>query len=61
VVDELTGGVINQPLMGHVHTGAPKLGLTYFVIFINRGELVHRGSLVSVVLGRARLKHVRVQ
>jgi hypothetical protein len=61
LVDERTGGVINQPLMGHLHSGAPKLGLTYYVIFLNRGELVHRGSLVSVVLGRARLKHVRVQ
>jgi hypothetical protein len=61
LVDEFTGGVINQPLMGHLHSGAPKLGLTYFVLFLNRGELVHRGSLVSVVIGNARLRHVRVQ
>ena len=61
LVDERTGGVVGQLLMGHIHNAPPKLGLTYYLIFLNPGELVRRGSLVSVVLGNARLRHVRVQ
>ena len=61
LVDEQTGAAIGQLLMGHIHSAPPKLGLTYYLIFLNPGDLVHRGDFVSVQLGRARLPHIRVE
>jgi hypothetical protein len=61
VVDERTGGAITALLMGHAHTGRLKAGVTYYLVFENPGNFVRRGDRVSVVLGDARLEHVRVQ
>jgi hypothetical protein len=61
LVDERSGAVINEVLMGHIHSYAPKAGLTYYLIFVNKGNLVHSGSRVSVRLGDARLAHVLVR
>ena len=61
LVDESTGGVIASLFMGHSHHGRLKAGVTYYLVFENPGNLVRRGDRVSVVLGRARLPHVRVQ
>jgi hypothetical protein len=61
LVDEGTGGVIASLFMGHSHHGRLKPGVTYYLVFENPGNLVRRGALVSVVLGPARLAHVRVQ
>jgi hypothetical protein len=61
LVDERTGGVIDRPWMGHVHTHGLKLGVGYYVLFENVGSLIRPGSLVTVQLGDARLPHVRVQ
>ena len=61
LVDERSGLVIGQLLMGHMHKGRPKAGLTNYLIFMNPGDAVRRGDRVSVVLGPARLEHVRVR
>jgi hypothetical protein len=61
VVDERTGGVVSRLFMGHTHSQPPKVGLTYYLIFENPGDLVRAGKMVSVQLGDARVAHVRVQ
>ena len=61
LIDERTGGVVRQLLMGHIHSSPPKVGLTYYLIFNNPGDLVRRGGRVTVQLGDARLAHVPVQ
>jgi hypothetical protein len=60
LVDERSGLVIGQLLMGHMHKARPKAGITNYLIFMNPGDAVRRGDRVSVVLGPARLEHVRV-
>ena len=60
VVDESTGLVVNQLLMGHSHTAPFEPGVTYYLVFENPGNLVHRGSDVSVLLGNAQVEHVVV-
>lgn len=61
VVYEPTGTPIEGLLMGHLPHGAAKPGRTSFMLFVNPGNIVHRGDLVSVILGPARLTHVRVE
>jgi len=61
LVDEESGRVLGQLLMGHMHHGRLKAGLSYYLIFINPGDVVHHGARVSVVLGDARLEHVQVR
>jgi hypothetical protein len=61
VIDERTGGVVSQLLMGHIHNSRPKVGLTYYLIFENPGHVLRRGGRVTVELGNARLPHVPVQ
>jgi hypothetical protein len=61
LIDERTGGVINRPWMGHAHTHGLKLGVGYYVIFENTGMLIRSGSRVTVQLGNAWLRHVRVR
>jgi len=61
VVDETTGLVVNQLLMGHSHTAPFKTGVTYYLVFENPGNLVQRGSDVSVLLGNAQVEHVVVE
>jgi hypothetical protein len=47
--------------MGHTHTGTPKVGLTYYIIFLNSGAVISKGGRVTVQLGNARLAHAPVQ
>ena len=61
LIDERSGAVINELLMGHIHSYAPRAGLTYYLIFVNKGNLVRSGSRVTVRLGDARLAHVVVR
>jgi hypothetical protein len=60
VVDEKTGLVVHDLLMNHSHTGAYKAGVTYYLVFNNPGNWIHRGSRVSVLLGNAQVEHVVV-
>jgi hypothetical protein len=61
VVDERTGLVVHDLFMGHAHTGAFKAGVTYYFVFINGRNWIHRGSKVTVLLGNAAVEHVVVQ
>jgi hypothetical protein len=61
IVDERTGVVVNSLLMGHSHTGRFKAARTYYLIFENPGDLVRRGTRVTVRLGPARVAHVPVR
>jgi hypothetical protein len=61
IVDDATGVVVDQLLMGHSHTGSFNAGQTYYLIFENPGNLVQRGSTVSVLLGNAQVDHVIIQ
>jgi hypothetical protein len=61
LVDETTNVVVDRLFMGHQHGGVFHAGQTYFFLFENPGNLVQRGSSVTVVLGRVRLPHVPVE
>ena len=60
LVDERTGVVVNRLLMGHQHKGRMRAGQGYYLIFINPGNLVARGSRVTVQLGSAQVAHIPV-
>ncbi|OLB74452.1 MAG: hypothetical protein AUI14_23325 [Actinobacteria bacterium 13_2_20CM_2_71_6] len=60
VVDERTGLVLHDLLMNHVHNGAMKAAVTYYLVFENPGGWVQRGSVVTVLLGDAQVDHVVV-
>jgi hypothetical protein len=61
LVHEPTGMVMGRLFMDHGHHGSFKAGVTYPLIFLDPGGIVRRGDRVSVVLGGARLEHVRVE
>jgi len=61
MVDEHTGVVVNQLLMGHQHKGTLHAGQTYYLVFLNPGNLVRQGARMTVQLGDARVAHVSVQ
>ncbi|MDQ2935064.1 MAG: hypothetical protein M3R49_08840 [Chloroflexota bacterium] len=60
LIDDATGVLADQLLMGHSHTDAFKAGHTYYLIFENPGNLVQRGGTVSVLLGRYEVEHYTV-
>ena len=60
LVDERTGLVVHDLLMNHAHTGAYRAGVTYYLVFTNPGNWVHRGGRVTVLLGDAQVEHVAV-
>ncbi|HEX6676699.1 MAG TPA: hypothetical protein VF486_16940, partial [Actinomycetes bacterium] len=60
LVDERTGLVVHTLFMGHSHHGSYKVGVTYYLVFENPGNWVHRGSEVTVLLGNAQVEHVKV-
>jgi hypothetical protein len=61
IVDESTGVVVNNLLMGHSHSGPFNAGQTYYLIFENPGNIVQSGSKVSVLLGGAEVDYVVVK
>jgi hypothetical protein len=61
LVDEQSGLVVNQLFMDHAHTGPHKAGETYYLVFNNPGNSVHRGTKVTVLLGDAQVEHVVVR
>jgi len=61
IIDERTGLVIDQLLMGHAHHGQLKAAVSYYLIFENTGNWVRRGSQVTVLLGDAQVEHVVVK
>jgi hypothetical protein len=61
LISEVNGVVASDLLMGHEHTGTFRGGQTYYLVFTNPGNLVERGSQVTVLLGDASVRHVRVR
>jgi len=61
IVDETTGLVVSQLLMGHAHTGDYTAGQTYYLIFENPGNILQTGNTVSILLGNAEVEHVTVK
>jgi len=61
VVVEESGATMAIP-RPHQHSGAAlELGGTYFFMFANAHNAIHRGSLVTLVMGDARLEHIVAQ
>ncbi|MDF5755583.1 hypothetical protein [Spongiactinospora sp. TRM90649] len=60
LVEEATGVVVKDMLMGHQHTGTFQREATYYLVFNNPGNRLRRGSRVSVLLGNARVRGVTV-
>jgi hypothetical protein len=60
LIDEASGVVVKDLYMGHAHTGTYKSAVTYYLVFENPGNWVHRGSEVTVLLGDAQVEHVPV-
>ena len=60
VVVEETGATMVIPRPHH-HAAELELGGTYFFIFANAHNAIHRGSLVTLVMGDARLEHIVAQ
>jgi hypothetical protein len=61
IIDERTGLVLNRLLMGHAHHGQLKPAVSYYLVFENTGNWVHRGSEVTILLGDAQVEHVVVK
>ena len=61
MVDERSDALVDNLLMGHQHRGVLHAGQTYYLIFLNPGNLVARGDRITVALGGFRLPHVLVQ
>ena len=61
IIDERTGLVLNRLLMGHAHQGQLKPAVSYYLVFENTGNWVHRGSEITVLLGDAQVEHVVVK
>jgi hypothetical protein len=61
LIDEETGLVVSQLLMGHSHTDSYKAGTTYYLVFENPGNIVQRDGKVTVLLGPAQVEHVVVR
>ena len=61
IVAERTGLFLNQLLMGHAHSGPYQQAETYYLLFINNGNWVHRGDEVTVLLGGVQVEHVTVR
>ncbi|MDX6667857.1 MAG: hypothetical protein QOK04_1237, partial [Solirubrobacteraceae bacterium] len=61
VVYEPTNTPIEGLLMGHAPHAPQRVGVTSYLVFVNPGNIVHRGDRVSVILGAARLRHVTVR
>jgi hypothetical protein len=61
ILDQRSGAIVNQLLMAHLHHGRPTVGITYYLLFLNPGNVIRRGSRVSIQLGGARVEGVTVQ
>jgi hypothetical protein len=60
-VEEQSGLVVHDLFMGHAHSGSFKAGVSYYYVFVDPVNWVHRGSKVTVLLGDAQLEHVVVR
>jgi len=61
LVDEATGQTVSRPWHDHSHDKDLHFAITYFEILMNPGGVLKPGSMVTVVIGDARLEHVLIQ
>jgi hypothetical protein len=61
LVEESSGLFLDQLLMGHSHSGAFKTAVSYYLIFVDDGNLVQPGDKVTVLLGDVEVEHVTVE
>jgi hypothetical protein len=61
LIDESNGLVVSNLFMGHSHRGRMNLAQTYYLLFENPGDLLERGSTVTVQMGGYELQHVKVR
>jgi hypothetical protein len=61
VIDERSGLVVHDLFMNHAHSGSFHAGETYYFIFNNPRNWVHRGSKVTVLLGNTAVEHIVVR
>jgi hypothetical protein len=61
IVEEGTGLVAKDLLMGHAHSEGFKAGVTYYFVFENPGNLVKPGDRVSILLGGIQVEHIDVK
>jgi hypothetical protein len=61
IVDEESGLVVHELFMDHAHKAPFKAGVTYYYVFNDPVNWVHRGSKVTVLLGNAQVEQVVVR
>jgi hypothetical protein len=61
LVVEATGETLRMAAPPHHHGAELRLGGTYFFLMANAHNAIHRGDEVTLVVGDARLEHVRAQ
>lgn len=61
LVDEATGQAVSIPWMDHSSAREMKAAITSSQLLMNPGGVLHRGSLITVIIGDSRLEHVVVQ
>jgi hypothetical protein len=61
VMIEASGQLLNRPLHNHNDDRKHQAGITSTVLIKNSGGALKPGSLVTVIVGQARLEHVSVQ
>lgn len=61
IMDEATGTILDTPWMNHAHGGDFQAGVSYYMLLMNSGSVLTRGSKVTIILGGVRLEHVIVQ
>lgn len=61
LVEESTGATLQMASPPHKHGAELRTGGNYFFLMANTRNALHRGSLVTLVIGDARLEHIRVE
>lgn len=61
LVVEDSGATLVMRSLPHNHKAQLELGGTYFFLFANANNAIHRGSRVTLVIGDARLEHIVIQ
>ena len=60
LIDEQSGLVVHDLVMNHAHTGPFHQGETYYLVYENPDNWIHRGSSVTVLLGAVEVQHITV-
>ncbi len=61
LVVEHSGATLVLSSLPHSHGRGTRLGGTYFLLFPNARNAIHRGDLVTLVIGDVRLEHLEAQ